>query len=211
LKLFKEEFSQSNFLNMYGSKWNKLDCILIGRGMGGYHGTMTCWLTSASTSFKNDFEHFQCLFNVCKSHKTTFRCNGNGWMCEGILVPWFSPPMLWWGGSNTPEPSNMFWKVLQLSISVLTLLPHCRAWSSEFNTYVIISLILLSTIVVVFWSINWVSLVVWSTSMGSSCDTSTMDTSFGVLACHLLGHDSTFDFGTFCTKIFGAHFLWSLL
>ncbi len=152
-------------------------------------------------------------FNVWKSHKTTSKCNKNGWMCEGILIPWFSPPMLWWGGSNTLEPIafNMFWKVLQLSILMSTLLSHCYAWSNVFNTCVTILSILLSTMVVVYWLINWVSLVIWYTTLGSSCDTSTMDTSVSVFACHLLGHGSTFDFGTLCIKFVGAPLLWSLL
>jgi len=121
---------------MCGSKWNKLGCTSISRGMGSSHGTVTCWLASASTSFKKWFWALSMSFNVCKFHKKTYRCNGDGWMCEGFLIPWFSPPMLWWGGLDTHEPIafNMSWQVLWPSILMSTLLSHCCAWSSEFNT-----------------------------------------------------------------------------
>jgi hypothetical protein len=198
---------------MYGSKWNMSSYTLIGRDPSDSHMTMTCWLAYLSTSLKKWFQAPSMSLNVCKSHKTTFERNGDGWMCEGILVSWFSLLVLWRGGLDTLKlaTSNMFWWVLWPSILMSTLLSHCCAWSSELNTYVTVSPILLPIVVVASWLINWVSLVIWFANLGSSYDTSTMDTSSYVLACHLLGDGSTFDFGTFGPNNFGAPFLWSML
>ncbi len=66
LKSSKKEFSQSNFLKMYRSKWNMPSCTLSNRGTGSAHGTVTCWSTSTSTSFKKWFQAFSMFFNVCQ-------------------------------------------------------------------------------------------------------------------------------------------------
>jgi hypothetical protein len=65
--------------NMHGSKWNMLNYTLTSRGMGGSHGTMTCWLAFASTSFKNDIEHLQCLsmcVSLTKQHLGVIKMDG---------------------------------------------------------------------------------------------------------------------------------------
>jgi len=49
---------------------------------------------------------------------------------------------------------------------MLILLSHCYAWLSEFNTCVIVSPILLSTMVIVSWLVHWVSLFIWFANLG---------------------------------------------
>ncbi len=73
-------------------------------------------------------------FNVCKSHRITFKCSGDGWiMCEGMRILWFPSPMLGWGGLSC------FWHVLEHVLAfgtkafVVTLLSIIK-WSLVYAT-----------------------------------------------------------------------------